>query len=109
MKLSSTFIDLLRCIYRPAQSETFDIDGMYEHIGMWNRRFLNDCYQQDMREDAGGQDVDDENRGLRLQLRSWREERVKRVCASPGFVVSAFEEMADMADEDSDATMLLKR
>ena len=34
---------------------------------------------------------------------------MKRLCASPGFVLFDFEEMVDMADESSDATMLLKR
>ena len=40
------------CHDRPAESETFDVEGMYEHIGMWNRRFVNECRQQDMRDDT---------------------------------------------------------
>ena len=69
---------------------------------------MNECIQREMRDVLhDGDDLD--NRGLRLVVRSWRQEKVNRVLVSRGFVVFEFEEMFDDMEEENDATTLCKR
>ena len=69
---------------------------------------MTECIQREMRDVMNDGD-DTDNRGLRLCMRSWREEKVKRVLASPGFVMFKFAEMFSDVAQESDATKLLSR
>ena len=69
---------------------------------------MNECIQREMR-DVVHDGEDSDNGGLRLVMRSWRQEKVARVLVSRGFVVFEFEEMFDDVEEENDATTLCKR
>ena len=100
---------IINKLFRPLISEVFELQAEYEHISDWNQRYEDDARQREYDCDMNYGMDGFMSRGLKFEMRSWKQEAANRIVKSPGFVKLRYDEVFRGMREGCGAEVLYRR
>ena len=100
---------IINKLFRPLISEVFELQAEYKHISDWNQRYEDDARQRNYDVDMNYGMDGFMSRGLKFEMRSWKQEAANRIVKSPGFVKLRYDEVFRGMREGCGAEVLYRR